>query len=336
MRPALSPLLAPLSPNFDSGDASSDDGDSLHTPITEHHDHRLHPCDVYDQQHHFSHDAYIAISPNPSPNLYIDTGKAQFGPPDHCDHLSPSALPEQSHGAPLPQFSPSRALNASAASRENSPFSSPAYSSRALDPTASPFTPTRQTFRPSSPVFSSSPFSNPEPSPSGSELPSLPSLALSTIGCDESDDQPSLLSAAHASGSSPDEPLTFALPEIGADSALCRGRLYSQRFHHEHVLNPFFVQQYHLEDELGAGGYGFVMTARHREDGHEVAVKFIIKDKVPDHAWWEDDTYGRVPTEVMLLSLVNHENIVKCLDLFEDEVYFYLVSDDRRRARLTR
>ena len=91
------------------------------------------------------------------------------------------------------------------------------------------------------------------------------------------------------------------------------------------------VDSFVFQDELGSGGYGFVMTARHREDGHEVAVKFIIKDKVPDHAWWEDDTYGRVPTEVMLLSLVNHENIVKCLDLFEDEVYFYLVSRDPRK-----
>lgn len=80
---------------------------------------------------------------------------------------------------------------------------------------------------------------------------------------------------------------------------------------------------------MGAGGYGFVMTARHRTEGHEVAVKFIIKDKVPEHAWWDDEVYGRVPTEVMLLSLVNHENIVKCLDLFEDDVYFYLVGDLR-------
>lgn len=72
-----------------------------------------------------------------------------------------------------------------------------------------------------------------------------------------------------------------------------------------------------------------MMTARHRTEGHEVAVKFIIKDKVPEHAWWDDEVYGRVPTEVMLLSLVNHENIVKCLDLFEDDVYFYLVGDLR-------
>jgi hypothetical protein len=67
------------------------------------------------------------------------------------------------------------------------------------------------------------------------------------------------------------------------------------------------------------------MTARHRAEGHEVAVKFIIKKKVPDHAWVEDETIGRLPTEVMLLSCIDHENVVKCLDLFEDSLYFYLV-----------
>ena len=322
-RPALSPLLAPLSPYCDSSDLSSDDGDSLHTPVTEQHDHRLLPCDVYEDHRYARSDAYIDISPNPSPTLAIDTGKAQYGSPARP---SSSALPEPSHDATIPQHASARALDAS---RENTSFSSPAHSSRTLDPTASPFTPTRQTFRPSSPVFSTSPFPLPEPSPSRGQLPSLPSLTLSNIGYDDADDQPSLLASAHGL----DEELTFApSPDINADSVLCKGRLYSSRFHHEHVLNPFFVQHYHLEDELGAGGYGFVMTARQRAHGHEVAVKFIIKDKVPDHAWWEDDTYGRVPTEVMLLSLVNHENIVKCLDLFEDEVYFYLVSDDRRRA----
>ena len=54
--------------------------------------------------------------------------------------------------------------------------------------------------------------------------------------------------------------------------------------------------------------------------------KFIIKDKVPAHAWWDDELLGHVPTEVMIMTLVDHENIVKCMDLFEDELYFYLVS----------
>ena len=101
--------------------------------------------------------------------------------------------------------------------------------------------------------------------------------------------------------------------------------LYSPHFSPGHRLNPHFVRNYQLGDELGSGGYGFVMTARHRAEGHEVAVKFIIKRKVPDHAWVEDETIGRLPTEVMLLSCIDHKNVVKCFDLFEDSLYFYLV-----------
>ncbi|GLB37108.1 putative protein kinase superfamily protein [Lyophyllum shimeji] len=103
--------------------------------------------------------------------------------------------------------------------------------------------------------------------------------------------------------------------------------LHSPLFPSGHQLNPHFVRHYQLEDELGSGGYGFVMTARHRTESYEVAVKFIIKSKVPDHAWMEDESIGRLPTEVMLLSFIEHRNIVKCLDLFEDSLYFYLIQE---------
>ncbi|KAG5645198.1 hypothetical protein DXG03_006716 [Asterophora parasitica] len=103
--------------------------------------------------------------------------------------------------------------------------------------------------------------------------------------------------------------------------------LHSPLFPPGHRLNPHFVRHYQLEDELGSGGYGFVMTAKHRMEGYEVAVKFIVKSKVPDHAWMEDESIGRLPTEVMLLSFIEHENIVKCLDLFEDSLYFYLIQE---------
>ncbi|KAI0088017.1 kinase-like domain-containing protein [Irpex rosettiformis] len=105
---------------------------------------------------------------------------------------------------------------------------------------------------------------------------------------------------------------------------MIKARIFSPRFPSDHHLNPFFAGTYTLGDELGAGGYGFVMTARHHVEGYEVAVKFIIKSKVPDHAWWDDELLGHVPTEVMIMSLVNNDNIVKCLDLFEDDLYFYL------------
>jgi len=92
------------------------------------------------------------------------------------------------------------------------------------------------------------------------------------------------------------------------------------------MLNANFVQVYQLGAELGSGGYGFVMTAHHRVEGSEVAVKFIIKAKVPAHSWMEDEELGILPSEIMLLSFINHENIVKCLDVFEDDLFFYLVT----------
>ncbi|KAF8908758.1 kinase-like protein [Mucidula mucida] len=69
------------------------------------------------------------------------------------------------------------------------------------------------------------------------------------------------------------------------------------------------------------------MTAKNRAMGFDVAVKFIIKEKVPDYAWVEDERYGRLPTEVFLLDYMDHDNIVKGLDLFQDHLFFYLVQE---------
>lgn len=102
--------------------------------------------------------------------------------------------------------------------------------------------------------------------------------------------------------------------------------IHSPKFRPQYRLIKEFVEIYQLEDELGSGGYGFVMTARHREERREVAVKFIIKTKVPARSWVHDVIIGKLPTEVVVLCLVDHENIVKCLDIFEDSEYVYLVS----------
>ncbi|EAU91647.2 CAMK/CAMKL/PASK protein kinase [Coprinopsis cinerea okayama7 len=125
------------------------------------------------------------------------------------------------------------------------------------------------------------------------------------------------------SASSPTTRARFSLSYPCERSA----RLFSNHFPEGHELESEFVEAYQLQDELGAGGYGFVMTAIDRYSGLEVAVKFIIKDKVPEHSWIHDPTFGKLPMEVVLLSFVNHDNIVKCLDVFEDPVYFYLVQE---------
>lgn len=52
------------------------------------------------------------------------------------------------------------------------------------------------------------------------------------------------------------------------------------KFLAEGRLNPAFEQQYEILDELGSGGFGFVIRARRRLDGLIVAVKFIFRDRV--------------------------------------------------------
>ncbi|KAF9566784.1 Pkinase-domain-containing protein [Agrocybe pediades] len=135
-----------------------------------------------------------------------------------------------------------------------------------------------------------------------------------TEGAPRSEDQQGLFASCHAN----------PVPPIDYNLEAC---LHSSQFPAKHKLEPTFVERYQLEDELGSGGYGFVMTAYHRSKGYEVAVKFIIKDKVPEHAWMDDPVVGRLPTEVILISGLHHPNIVKCLDLFEDSLYFYLVQE---------
>lgn len=130
----------------------------------------------------------------------------------------------------------------------------------------------------------------------------------------------------YSSPSSVDSPLSV-VPLSAPHPASLRGRYYSPRFPKDHRLLEAFVQNYYLGDELGSGGYGFVMTAVDRRKNVEVAVKFIIKEKVPEQAWTEDEVYGRIPIEILVLHLVEHDNIVKCLEFFEDELFFYLVSN---------
>lgn len=188
----------------------------------------------------------------------------------------------------------------------------------------SPFMPDTHAFD-MSPLTELSSFSDPAAPSSAGYLSPLPSVSIHNLS-----------SSATSSTESFELPPAYSSPAIhrshlprpyvSDDLLFARGRLYSPRFPAEHRLNTYFVSQYLLGDELGAGGYGFVMTARHRTEGNEVAVKFIIKTKVPDHAWVDDGCGGRVPSEVMLLGGLDHPNIVKCFELYEDELYYYMVS----------
>ncbi|KAJ3092780.1 hypothetical protein HK102_003043, partial [Quaeritorhiza haematococci] len=99
--------------------------------------------------------------------------------------------------------------------------------------------------------------------------------------------------------------------------ALMNGRLNDRlRFRTE------FPNKYKVGDLLGDGAFGFVISATRVEDNVEVAVKFIVKRKVPKDLWVED-----LPMEIHLLKMMRHPNIITYLDHFDEEYYILLVTE---------
>ncbi|RUO96815.1 kinase-like domain-containing protein [Jimgerdemannia flammicorona] len=94
-----------------------------------------------------------------------------------------------------------------------------------------------------------------------------------------------------------------------------------------HQLHSEFLARYSLGEELGSGGFGFVVSATQYSNNREVAVKFIFKDKVPENGWACDAQLGVIPMEIYVLKNVRHANIIEFIDTFQDDKYFYLVME---------
>ncbi|KAJ3054055.1 hypothetical protein HK097_002746, partial [Rhizophlyctis rosea] len=101
----------------------------------------------------------------------------------------------------------------------------------------------------------------------------------------------------------------------------------AQRLLSRHPLNPHFTSRYTLHSELGSGGFGFVIGATRNSDSLSVAVKFILKSRIPPHAWARDRELGVVSMEVYLVKHIKHENVVGFVDFYEDERFCYLVME---------
>ncbi|KAM8789019.1 PAS domain-containing serine/threonine-protein kinase [Rhynchonycteris naso] len=88
-----------------------------------------------------------------------------------------------------------------------------------------------------------------------------------------------------------------------------------------------YSHKYITLSPLGSGAFGFVWTALDREQNKEVVVKFIKKEKVLEDCWVEDPKFGKVTLEIAILSRVEHANIIKVLDVFENQGFFQLVME---------
>ncbi|MED6271117.1 hypothetical protein CHARACLAT_017089, partial [Characodon lateralis] len=96
---------------------------------------------------------------------------------------------------------------------------------------------------------------------------------------------------------------------------------------HSRACDGQFEEEYQPIKAVGKGAFGFVWKATKRCDGQEVLVKFISKARIMSDCWVDDPMLGRVSQEIAILTRVQHHNIVKVAEVFENGSYFQMVME---------
>lgn len=80
---------------------------------------------------------------------------------------------------------------------------------------------------------------------------------------------------------------------------------------------------------IGVGGFGKVYKVRHKVSKNIFAIKVINKAKIIEH-----DLVEQIKLEVKIMYNLNHENIVKLYNHYEDDDNFYLILQYCARGQL--
>ena len=80
-------------------------------------------------------------------------------------------------------------------------------------------------------------------------------------------------------------------------------------------------ETYKIESTLGKGSFATVKKAKNRATGERFAVKVLSKKKMSD-----EDKLGMM-MEIDILKQIDHPNIVRLIDVFEDERHLCLVME---------
>ena len=80
-------------------------------------------------------------------------------------------------------------------------------------------------------------------------------------------------------------------------------------------------ETYKILDQLGKGSFAFVRKAKHRETGEYFAIKILSKKKM------EDKDLEAIQVEIEIMKNIDHPNVVKLYDVYEDEGHICLVME---------
>uniref|UniRef100_A0AAY4APV2 non-specific serine/threonine protein kinase n=1 Tax=Denticeps clupeoides TaxID=299321 RepID=A0AAY4APV2_9TELE len=93
---------------------------------------------------------------------------------------------------------------------------------------------------------------------------------------------------------------------------------------HSRACEGQFDEEYRPQRAVGKGAFGFVWQAYRRTDGKEVIHKEVPYSK---DSWVDDPDMGRVSQEIAILTRLDHRNIVKVLEVFDNELFFQMVME---------
>ncbi|XP_042677071.1 PAS domain-containing serine/threonine-protein kinase isoform X2 [Centrocercus urophasianus] len=136
-----------------------------------------------------------------------------------------------------------------------------------------------------------------------------------------------LLSSLASSTQSALDLSTHSLGEAIKSSSLSDNSRRAEELERLRACEGEYAKHYHTLSLIGKGSFGFVWTARSKENQQEAVVKFIWKERVLEDCWVDDPDVGRVTQEIAILLKLQHPNIIKVLDVFENEHFFQLVME---------
>ncbi|ONH69775.1 Serine/threonine-protein kinase PSK2 [Cyberlindnera fabianii] len=88
------------------------------------------------------------------------------------------------------------------------------------------------------------------------------------------------------------------------------------------------IREFNVLKKMGQGAYGRVVLAENKEDPlYKVVIKLIIKERILVDTWVRDRKLGTIPSEIQIMATLNknpHPNIMRLIDFFEDEDYYYI------------
>ena len=85
------------------------------------------------------------------------------------------------------------------------------------------------------------------------------------------------------------------------------------------IIQGDITQFYEVQKKIGEGAYGKIYKVRNKQSGDIRAMKQITKTKIQD--------MGKFQTEIKILSMLDHPNIVRLFEVIEDDKYYNLLEE---------